>query len=94
LTKSSYEVYCCENGASGSSNISDAFTNVLHGVFVGVGVSIEGSEVLDEPDAPAFLSHCKDGAVELAACQLNDAKFLPLGQMFLKYSLGILNCLT
>ncbi len=54
LPESGSEIHCCEDGATGSSNVSDTFDDVLHGVLVSVGICVEGSEILEEPDASVF----------------------------------------
>jgi len=46
LPESCCQVYCAENGADWPANFADAFADVLHDVFIGVGLVVKGSEVL------------------------------------------------
>ncbi len=74
MTESSGQVNSGEDGAAGPGDIHDTLTNILHGVFihVGVGVSIESGEVLYGQHAPILLGHHKDGTVEFALGWLED----------------------
>jgi len=66
------KVNCGENGATLPANFSNAFADVFHAVFIGVGLIAEGSEILYEPDGTFLLHDGKDGAVVPAAGRLND----------------------
>jgi len=46
LPEPSSEIDGCENHASRPAYVADALTDILHGVPVGVGVGIEGQEIL------------------------------------------------
>jgi hypothetical protein len=53
---------------------------------------IEGSDILDKPDASIFLPQSEDRAVEFDVRRLNDTKLQPLGHMFLRlFLVGIQN---
>jgi hypothetical protein len=56
LPESRNEVQCGENGGIGPADVADAFGNLLHGVLVNVGVLVELSEVLNNPESLAFVS--------------------------------------
>ncbi len=55
LPKSRGEIQSGEDGRVGSPDVPDAFTNLFHGILVDVGVLIEQSEVLHDPESLALL---------------------------------------
>ena len=56
------QVDCGEDAASGPSNVSDAFRDFLHGVFVRLGFQVEPPEILDDPQSlTIFLGYAEDG---------------------------------
>ncbi len=54
LPESGSEVQCGKNGGIGPADVADTFGNLLHGVLVNVGVLVELSEVLDNPESLAL----------------------------------------
>ena len=51
-----------ENGRVGSANVADALGDLLHGVFVDVGVLVEFPEVLYDPESLAlFFRNAENG---------------------------------
>ncbi len=46
LPESGSEIYNGEDVAARSSDVADAFADIHHGVFVGVGVCIQGPKIL------------------------------------------------
>jgi len=54
LPESGSEVQCGENGRISCPNVADAFGDLLHGVFVYVGVLVELPEILNDPESLAF----------------------------------------
>ena len=64
LPESRGEVDRCKNVGVGSADVADTFVDLLHGVFVGVGLFVETSEVLNDPEAsPPLLWNTEDGGV-------------------------------
>ncbi len=62
LPEAGGEVQGGENGRVGLADVADAFGDLLHGVFVDVGVLVEFPEVLYNPESLAlFLGHTEDG---------------------------------
>ncbi len=62
LPESRCEIQCCENGRIGSPDVADAFGDLLHGVLVYVGVMVQLSEILYDPESLAlFLGMQKMG---------------------------------
>ncbi len=55
LPKSGGEIQSCEDGRVSPPDVPDAFANLFHGVLVNLGVLIEQSEVLHDPESLAFL---------------------------------------
>jgi hypothetical protein len=54
LPESGSEIQCGKNGGIGSPDVADAFIDLRHGVLVNVGVLVEFSEVLDDPESLAL----------------------------------------
>ena len=53
-----------ENGRVGSADVADALGDLLHGVFVDVGVLVEFPEILYDPESLAlFLGNAENGRV-------------------------------
>jgi hypothetical protein len=97
VARSGSEVYHHKYSASRSPNVSNAHTDILHGVLVCVDVGIQDSKILHEPDASVFLTHGEDGTVKFAAGSFNDAELKPFDYAFFHdhwCALEILNCLT
>ena len=64
LPEAGGEINGREDGGVGSSNVTDALIDLLHGILVGVGFGIETSEVLNNSESLArFLGHTEDGRV-------------------------------
>jgi hypothetical protein len=62
LPETRSQVQSCENGGVGSTNIANALSDFLHGVFVDVGVLVEFPEVLHDPEPLAlFLWNAENG---------------------------------
>ncbi len=55
LPKSGGEIQSGEDRRVGSPDVPDAFANLFHGILVDVGVLIEQSEVLHDPESLALL---------------------------------------
>ena len=55
LPESGGEIQSGKYGRVGSSDVPDAFTDFLHGIFVYVGVLVEQPEVLYDPESLALL---------------------------------------
>jgi hypothetical protein len=82
LPEAGREVNGGEDSAPGLANVTDA-PHVLHGIFICMGMSIQGLKVLHQLDAPIVLGYGKNGAIEWTAGLVNDAEYQPLGYMFL-----------
>jgi len=62
LPESGSEVLCGENGRVGLADVPDAFGNLLHGIFVNMGVLVELPENLNDPETLAlFLWNAENG---------------------------------
>ena len=62
LPESGSEVQCGENGRVGPADVLDAFGNLLHGIFVNMGVLVELPENLNDPETLAlFLWNAENG---------------------------------
>ena len=62
LPESGSEIQSGEYGRVGSADVPDAFADFLHGILVDVGMLIEQSEVLHDPESFALLlRHAKYG---------------------------------
>ncbi len=55
LPKSRCEIQPCENCGIGPPNVADAFSDRLHGVLVDMGVLVQFTKVLDDPESLARL---------------------------------------
>ena len=64
LPESRGEIDGGEDVGVGSTDVADAFVDLFHGVFVGVGLFVETSEVLNDAQASSpFLWNTEDGGV-------------------------------
>ena len=64
LPEAGGQINGCEDGGVGSSNVTNALIDLLHGVLVSVGFGVETSEVLNNSESLArFLGHTEDGGV-------------------------------
>ncbi len=62
LPESGGEIKCGKNGRVGPADVPDAFGNFLHGILVNVGVLVELSEILNDPETLAlFLGNAENG---------------------------------
>ncbi len=62
LPESGGEVQGLENGRVGSTDVADAFGDLLHGVFVDVGVLVELPEILYDLESLAlFFGYAENG---------------------------------
>jgi hypothetical protein len=62
LPESRHEVQCCKNGGIGPADVPDAFSDLFHGILVNVGVLVQLSEVLYDPESLAlFLWNAENG---------------------------------
>ncbi len=78
LPESGSEVQC---GRIISPDVADAFGDLLHGVFVNVGVLVELPEVLNDPEPLAvFLWNTENGWVIEWVWSLNNPQFQPFIQ--------------
>ena len=75
LPESGREVDGTKNSTARSTDFPDAFADVLHRIFVGVGLVVEGSEILYQPYPSILFHHRKYGAVVATSGGLNDAEF-------------------
>jgi hypothetical protein len=81
LPEARREIQCCQNGGISSPNGADAFGDLLHGVLVDVGVLVQFSEVLKNPESLAlFLWNTENGWVIEWIWSLNDPQFQPFIQ--------------
>ena len=64
LPESGREVDCGEDAGAGSSNVSDAFGDVLHGVLVDLGFAVECPKILHDAETLSGLFRdTEDGRV-------------------------------
>ncbi len=55
LPESGSKVQCRENAGIGSTDVTDAFGDLLHGVFVNVRILVKLSEILYDPESLSLL---------------------------------------
>jgi hypothetical protein len=77
LPETSNEVNGAEDCTSRSADFASAFPNILHGIFVCVGLIVEGPEVLHQNHVPVLLHDGKDGAVVATGGWPNESQLEP-----------------
>jgi|APCry1669190288_1035285.scaffolds.fasta_scaffold167862_1 hypothetical protein len=64
LPESKHEIQCCKNGGIGSADVANAFSDLFHGILVDMGILVQLSEVLYNPESLAlFLYNADNGGV-------------------------------